>query len=197
MIHPPEKPIVERNDYGASKTRIADELIRRTGVDGELPKLYADGGHTARYVRQMRRRSTLNPTLKQLSEKAVEMWLEEYFELCELAMQPPTVGGLATWFSVTIQTLQYWANKDEPKGHLLAMGIQTCQQFAELKAMEGALNPVLYMYQNKAYHGHIELQKVEIVESKPHLSIDDIDDIINMLPDDDGVYHEVDTEDVS
>lgn len=169
------------------KRSTADELVRR--IPDDINKLYADGGAAAKYVSTLVKGATNKCNIKMMNEDEVKKAIFDYFDTCEEIKQPPTIGGLGLWFSATDQTIMAWARKDDPRGELFAMAVQGCQQFAEIKAMDGSLNPILYIYQNKAYHGHIETQRIEIVDGGKTLSIEEVDEVIDMLPDEDGVYH--------
>lgn len=178
----------EDKDMSIMKAATMTDLVGRASDDGSYPKLFADGGAGAAYVTGLMKGATQKCNIRAMNEEQVKQGIFDYFDTCERAMQPPTIGGLALWFSATDSTIFAWTRRDDPRGELFALAVQACQQFAEIKAMDGSLNPILYIYQNKAYHGHIETQRIEIVEGANTLSTEEIDAVIDMLPDEDGVY---------
>lgn len=176
----------EESQTSIMKAAVSHQLA--SAEPGEVSKLFLDGGAAAEYVTRMVKAADTRCTIARMSETEVKEGIFRFFETCEAVKQPPTIGGLALWFSATIPTIQRWASKDDPRGEWFALGIQACQQFAEIKAMDGTMNPIVYIYQNKAYHGYIETQRLEVVDGGKVLSVEDIDAVIEMLPNEDGVY---------
>lgn len=168
------------------KEAVSGEMIRRLPED--ISKLYADGGATADYINRMVKGAGQKCSIMKMTEDEVRDEIFAYFDTCQEVEQPPTIGGLALWFSATITTIQRWATKEDPKSFWFSLAMTACQQFAEIKAMDGSMNPIVYIYQNKAYHGFIETQRLEIIDGGKVLSIEEVDAVIDMLPDEDGVY---------
>lgn len=115
----------------------------------------------------------------------------EFVRFCDEKRLAPTQCGLALWLGVTQATIVDWCNSSE---HRLSAFMKTTidffQRFAEQKAMDGAMSPLIYFFQAKNYWGMQD--KTEIVHKSQSTKVIDTNEQKRILETTPGVL--IDTE---
>lgn len=174
--------------------RKADDVLSIVAAEtGRVSKLYEDGGKLAAFGRELFTRARRENGIQSFTDADdLKDEISKYFDVCLHFKVPITLSGLSMWLSVTQPTFERWAaKKEDPRGAVCALAKEAIHFINEGLALEGDMNPILYMYQNKAYHGYIETTRVEFdVTGTDRLSESEIDEVLNLHLGEDGVYRE-------
>lgn len=118
------------------------------------------------------------------SSDIISQEIGEFMKFVDSKRMSPTWVGLALWLGVDTSTLSKW--KEDPScpfNILLKKTSEIFHNFAQQKAMDGELNPLMYFFLAKNYWGLHD--KTEIVHKSQSTQIIDISDqqrIINATP---------------
>lgn len=175
-----------------NRIRKAEDVLAIVAAEtGRLSKLYEDGGKVAAFGVQMFKRAEGSDGIRKFeSAEALREEIGGFLDLCIHFQLPVTLSGLSMWLSVSQPTFDKWTKKvDDPRGVVCAQAKEAVHFINEGLAMQGDMNPILYMYQNKAYHNYIETTKVQLdVAGGDRLTEQEIDEVLNLHMCDDGVF---------
>ena len=134
------------------------------------------------------------PLTEVSSEEFMNLGLS-YIEYCEKVSQSPTQVGLAMWLGVSHLTLKRWVNSPNfIHWEILQRFINFFHFFAEQKAMDGMLSPLVYFFQAKNYWGMSD--QTEIVHKTQPTETIDLSEQQRILHSTPGVVVETDFEEI-
>lgn len=134
---------------------------------------------------------------KDLSYTDTEILTREgiaFLQYCDEKNMVPTMTGLALWLGLTHGTLTRWMHDSRNPHNFFLQKMNTYfHRFAEEKAMDGSLSPLIYFFQAKNYWGMSD--RTEIVHKSQSTQTIDISEQQRILRSTPGVvidaeYHE-------
>lgn len=115
--------------------------------------------------------------------------LNWYFSKCAEYQRLPTVEFMALALGTTNQVLSEWerGSKGPVRAALLRKAKQILRGIDAKFALEGKINPVMYIFRAKNYYGMQDKQDVVITPSSPLDGVQDekaLTEVIDLLPED-------------
>lgn len=156
---------------------------------GVLKTLIKDDDETimhAMYMNHHGRDINKRTSANDMSDEEFEAEVDGYLMYCYNNKQVPTQTGLCLWLGVSRDTMNRWRqSSSESKSRVAKNAIEIFHKIIEEKALDGELNPVLYMFYGKNWFGLSD--KTEIVHKSQTTQVIDISEQQRILRSTPGV----------
>lgn len=114
-----------------------------------------------------RERSSPVPIFNSPDEMA--LLLDSFFDKCCEFQIYPTKRGMALALGTDYRTLVDWENGSRGAGYaqILKKAGEVLAEFDESIAVEGQVNPIIYIFRSKNYHGMRDVQDIVVTPNNP------------------------------
>ena len=173
---------IERLERGGAKVKMK-QLI------GENDTSIEDNRYLLRHGMELRKQ--LNYQISYEDPVLFEKICNEFLDYCEQAKIAPTRSGLCLWLGIDANTFKRWISDSFYSVHsMLSILNEYFHRFAEQKAMDGSLSPLIYFFQAKNYWGLQD--KTEITHRSEGSQVIDISEQQRILRSTPGVVIDAD-----
>lgn len=156
-------------ETGKTFRQLAIERKPRTSCMSVDPTTAAKQMEANRILRNIlnREKSSPKPIFNTPDEMA--LLLDTFFEKCFEFQIYPTKRGIALALGTDYKTLRDWENgiRGEQYRSVLKRAGEVLAEFDESVAVSGNINPILYIFRSKNYHGMRDVQDVVITPNNP------------------------------
>lgn len=161
---------------------------------GNMKRLIKDDDNTLRDCYELLkhgRKTMKNKSVAYMDGQELEDEINGYIEFCIEHKQVPSQVGLALWLGVTTETISNWkSNSSFIHYQIIKRTLEIFHKFIEQKALDGEINPVLYMFYGKNWFGLSD--KTEIVHKSQTTQVIDISEQQRILRSTPGVVIDAD-----
>lgn len=164
--------VVDANDIDPVSGRPYRELnpnpIYKNAMSAE-PVLKAKHEEANRILKNILARNKMNPTPVFNSPDEMIILIEAFFERCVEFGLYPTKRGMAMALGTDFHTLQCWesGSRGSQYATILKNVSESLAEFDDQAALDGHINPILYIFRSKNYHGMRDVQDVVITPNNP------------------------------
>lgn len=146
-------------------------------------KMYDDEGRRMMFVGEILSRCLGYKNTPEWSAEDAALLCVRYFEDLVECKMPPTLSGLAMYMGWTLKQFDYRLNREDSLGEVLGKAKEAVRLSIEQAAVDGAVNPLIYFHQQKAYHGVIERNELIVTPIRLDPTESEAEQIIDVLPD--------------
>lgn len=132
------------------------------------------------------RRLSKDKSVAYMDGEELENEIDGFIQYCIDNKQVPSMVGLALWLGISTQTLKAWIQDGNAQHHFLMKNVSDFfHKIIEQKALDGEMNPILYMFYGKNWFGLSD--KTEIVHKSEKTQTIDISEQQRILRSTPGV----------
>ena len=161
--------------YDKNKPR-GEKAMKNYKAPSNMKKLIKDNDDTLKdcYALLKHGRETMkNKSVAYMDGEELEEQINGYIEFCIEHKQVPSQVGLALWLGVSNETINNWkSNPSFIHYKIIKRTLEIFHKFIEQKALDGEINPILYMFYGKNWFGLSD--KTEIVHKSQTTQVIDI-----------------------
>lgn len=156
---------------------------------GNLKHLIKENDNTLQCAWQLNkhgRRLSKDKSVAYMDGEELENEIDGFIQYCIDNKQVPSMVGLALWLGISTQTIKSWLNDQQAQHHFLMKNVSDFfHKIIEQKALDGEMNPILYMFYGKNWFGLSD--KTEIVHKSEKTQTIDISEQQRILRSTPGV----------
>lgn len=133
------------------------------------PVIKAKHEEANRILRNIMARQKMNPTPIFNSPNEMIVLIETFFERCVEFRLYPTKRGMAMSLGTDYRTLVDWENgsRGTQYAQILKNAGESIAEFDDQAALDGHINPILFIFRSKNYHGMRDVQDIVVTPNNP------------------------------